>query len=446
MRWHVDVRVGDAEHELAVGDGEQVLRLPIDTGGVPGSLKHNAWDVIRRHQLPDPAPAAVDLFRMAAAVYAADLRTSRGADPHSDGWTRHFVLHLPVSDPALWEAARDTLTQLLRFLTGDVWEATFLQAPFSAPVARNYRKTFPPLDATAACLLSGGLDSFIGAADALHSGERLYLVSAGSQGSAAHSTGAQHRTVNALRQQYGDDNLRHLEFRVSPPRKLFRHHVEDTQRSRSIIFLSLGVFASAALGGNLPLIVPENGFITLNVPLAPSRLGSLSTRTTHPETIRLFRQLLNELGINVELRLPFQFMTKGEMLDRAGDRDWVIATAPVTVSCAHPTADRWLGIGLGKPNCGYCLPCLIRRASLARVGADDSTQYRENPLTKELSRKKMRDLRAIQFAAERDPEAAGVADVLQSGPLPADEDQVRMSVEVYRRGLRELAAFLNPGR
>jgi 7-cyano-7-deazaguanine synthase in queuosine biosynthesis len=267
------------------------------------------------------------------------------------------------------------------------------------PPRRNYRKKFPPLEATAVCLLSGGLDSFIGAADALKSGERLYLVSVGSQGSAANSTRAQRNTVNALRERYSADNLRHLEFRVSPPRKLLRRQAEGTQRSRSIIFLSLGVLAAVALGDNQTLIVPENGFITLNVPLAPSRLGTLSTRTTHSETIRLFRQLLNELGIEAQLLLPYQFMTKGEMLNRAEDRDWVIATAPVTVSCAHPTADRWLGGILTKPNCGYCLPCLIRRASLAKVGADDPAQYRENPLVRQLSKKKMRDLRAVQFAA-----------------------------------------------
>jgi 7-cyano-7-deazaguanine synthase in queuosine biosynthesis len=444
MKWHVAVQVGNVEPDLQLEEGDQILRLPIDTEGAPGPLKHNVWDVLRRHQISDPPPAAVDLFRMAAAVYAADLRISRTADPRSDGWTRHFLLHLPVSDPARWEGARDTLVELLPFLTGDVWEVDFLQAPFAAPPPRTYRKKFPPLQATAVCLLSGGLDSFIGAADALKKRERLYLVSVGSQGSAAHSTRAQHNTVNALRERYGTDNLRHLEFRVSPPRKLLRRQAEDTQRSRSIIFLSLGVLASSALRGNQALIVPENGFITLNVPLAPSRLGTLSTRTTHPETIRLFRQLLHELEIESHLLLPYQFMTKGEMLDRAEDRDWVIGTAPITVSCAHPTADRWLGGILTKPNCGYCLPCLIRRASLAKVGADDPAKYRENPLVRRLSKKKMRDLRAVQFAAQRDPANVGVADVLQSGPLPAELDEIERSVDVYRRGLRELTAFLNP--
>jgi 7-cyano-7-deazaguanine synthase in queuosine biosynthesis len=443
MKWHLAVEVGDAVPAIELGVGEERLRLPIDTEGAAGAIKHNVWDVIGRHQLPDPPPAAVDLFRMAAAVYAADLRISRASDTHSDQWTRDFVLHLPVTELALWEGAKATLMQLLRFLTGDVWRVEFLQAPYAAPATqRGYRRTYPPLDATSTCLLSGGLDSFIGAADALAHDERLYLVSIGSQGSAAHSTGAQRRTVRALGGQYGAENLRHLEFRVSPPRKLFGRS-EDTQRSRSIIFLSLGALTSSALGTNPPLIVPENGFITLNVPLAPSRLGTLSTRTTHPETIRLFRQLLAELGLGVNLRLPYEFKTKGEMLDDAADRDWVISNADDTVSCAHPTADRWIKMKLDKPNCGYCLPCLIRRASLSHVDADEPLEYRKNPLLHDLGRTRMTDLRAVQFAAQRDPTGVGVADVLHSGPLPEDAASIHSYVDVYRRGLRELAAFLN---
>lgn len=444
MKWHLAVQVGDVVPEVDAGEGEQTLSLPIDTDGAPGPIKHNVWNVIGRHQLPDPPAVAVDLFRMAAAAYAADLRISRGADPRSDQWTRDFVLHLPVVELARWEGAKATLMQLLRFLTGDVWRVELLQAPYAAPPARKgFRKTYPTLDATATCLLSGGLDSFIGAADALAGGDRLYLASVGSQGSAAHSTGAQRRTVRALQDQYGEENIRHLEFRVSPPRKLLRRQMEDTQRSRSIIFLALGVLASSSLGGNHPLIVPENGFITLNVPLAPSRLGTLSTRTTHPETIRLFRQLLEELGIPVGLRLPYEFKTKGEMLDGAEDREWVIRTAGETVSCAHPTADRWLKPRINKPNCGYCIPCLIRRASMAHVGADDAT-YRTNPLLHNLGRTKMTDLRAVQFAAQRNPAEVGVADVLHSGPLPGDAEAIESYVDVYRRGLRELSAFLNP--
>jgi hypothetical protein len=446
MRWHVAVQVGDAQPAIAAQPGERVLPVAIDTRGAPTSLSHNAWDRLGRNQLLGSPRAAVDLFRMAAAVFSADLRIPRSADRYSDGWTRDLVLHLPVAELERWEAARPTVEAFLRFLTGDVWRAEFLQAPYAVPPARLLRDTQPPLDATAVCLLSGGLDSFIGASDCLAEGQRLYLVSVGSMGSAAHSTPAQDRTAAALRARYGVERSRQLPYRVSPPRKQHRSQEEDTQRSRSLLFMGLGVLTAATLGAGVPLLVPENGFITLNVPLTSSRLGTLSTRTTHPETIRLFRQVLQELGIDTPLELRYRFSTKGEMLDTAPDRDWVIATAPQTVSCAHPTADRFLGGRIQRHHCGHCLPCIIRRAAMHHVGADNAREYRRNILTEALDpAKRGADMRAARIAALRDPAEVGVADVLHSGPLPTDGSEIHRYVGVYRSGLRELAQFFNPG-
>src|SRR5690606_3672172 len=46
--------------------------------------------------------------------------------------------------------------------------------------------------------------------------------------------------------------------------------VDTTLRSRSFLFLALGLYAAAALGDRAPLLIPENGMIALNVPLTPS--------------------------------------------------------------------------------------------------------------------------------------------------------------------------------
>jgi hypothetical protein len=62
---------------------------------------------------------------------------------------------------------------------------------------------------------------------------------------------------------------------------------ERSQRARSIIFFAYGVLAATALkryhdGQPVTLYVCENGFIAINPSLTTARLGSLSTRTTHP--------------------------------------------------------------------------------------------------------------------------------------------------------------------
>ena len=47
--------------------------------------------------------------------------------------------------------------------------------------------------------------------------------------------------------------------------------------------------------------------------------------------------------------------------------------APASISCAHPETPRWRNQPQG--NCGYCLPCLVRRAALAQIGQDRSDDY-----------------------------------------------------------------------
>lgn len=443
MRWHVAVQVGDGDHRVDFSKGDGILPVPIDSTGAPASLSHNAWELLGRNRLPHPPPAVVDLFRMAAAVFSADVRIPR-KQRGSDDWTRHFVLHLPVSNPDVWARAGTAVEALLRFLTGDVWKIEFDEAPFVVPPMPAWRNTQEPIDATAVCLLSGGLDSFIGASDALANGARLYMVSVGSQGSAAHSTPAQESVAAALHARYGGDVSRQLPFRVSPPPKRGSAQEEDTQRSRSLLFLGAGVLTAAAVGPGVPLIVPENGFITLNVPLTSSRLGTLSTRTTHPETIRLFKEVLHLVGIDTRLLLPYRFVTKGQMLDDAADRDWVIASAAETVSCAHPLADRFTGGPVRRLHCGHCLPCIIRRAALHRVGADNAEDYRRDLITEDLDPKTNRgtDVRAVQMAVLKYPASVSTAHLLRSGPLPAEPQEIQGYDQVYREGLREIGVFL----
>ena len=67
---------------------------------------------------------------------------------------------------------------------------------------------------------------------------------------------------------------------------------EDTSRRRSFLFFAAGIFASTGLDRPFTLRVPENGPIALNVPLDLLRLGSLSTRTTHPFYMARWNDLL----------------------------------------------------------------------------------------------------------------------------------------------------------
>lgn len=439
--WHMLVRTSQDDRLPAVrGSADHTLELTIDMAGAGRGLSHTVWRALDDHGYRPPTPS-IDLYRIAAAVFSADLRLPRAAA--FDRWTRDITLYLPVSNIGLWEGVRTELVDLFSFLTGDHWDLVFYKTKATRPAARPRRSSSPQMmKVDAACLLSGGLDSFIGASDAFAAGRRLALVSHHSGGSAVAAGPAQEAIVNAIAKRYGKDKLQHLQMSVTPPKKGFTDESEETTRSRSIIFLALGVLVAAALPvGARHLIVPENGLISLNVPLTYSRLGSLSTKTTHPHTIALFRRVLAGVGLNVGIENPYQVTTKGEMLQRAADKDFVKAELRHTVSCARPTSSRWAG---GSPNkhCGRCVPCIIRRAAIESVW-DDPTGY-------DLDIRKVAgatpaqrdDVFAFRVAIERMRTKPWLPEVLGTGPLNESSVPIKDYVDVFRRGLAEVGAFL----
>ncbi len=83
----------------------------------------------------------------------------------------------PVSDTALWQGAAPVLQRMLRFLTGDHWEAVFRDRPqgfasISTPALPNVDA--PEFDGVS--LFLGGLDSLIGALDTVADRARPLFV------------------------------------------------------------------------------------------------------------------------------------------------------------------------------------------------------------------------------------------------------------------------------
>jgi len=424
--------------------------IPLDTAD-PDKFRSDVLSTLAQQQLTPPS-AARDLYRLAAAAFACDVSFPRASA--YDSWTRHIRLSLSVTDLALWQNAQQRVAHLLTYLSGDQWEVVF--TAYSTPDTGAAEITVPPTPATpaiapfkpdAVCLFSGGLDSFIGAADRLAAGQKLTLVSHHGAGSATHASPAQTNLKGLMRQHY-PNQFQDYSFNVDP-RKGLTGSAEPTTRSRSLVFLSLGALLAATQQATT-LYIPENGLITLNIPLTYSRLGSSSTRTTHPHTLHLFQQVLDAVGINVKVENPYRYSTKGEMLAKAGNQALVQAGLPHTMSCAHPTAGRFQGVGVR--HCGYCVPCIIRASAEHGAGISSPTQlapYRydirlRNLAQANLTDQKNRDLRAFQMAILRaQQQPPGAAWVLRSGSLASDSANIAKYVGVYTRGLREVEAFLN---
>jgi 7-cyano-7-deazaguanine synthase in queuosine biosynthesis len=240
-------------------------------------------------------------------------------------------------------------------------------------------------------LFSGGLDSLAGAIDRLAAGDRLLLVSHHDYGQLA---AVQQSLATALITRYGPEQAHHLNLRVQ-----FPEAPELTLRSRSLLYLALGLSAAASFGPDTPLLIPENGWVSLNPPLTPNRLGTYTTRTTHPYFLEQIIRLWRDAGIDNPLINPYQHLTKGELLKSCRHPELLWQLAGHSSSCARPVASRWRGRGGGE--CGYCYPCLLRRAALHRLGRDRGEDYLLDALAgKEtlVHRVKGRDLRALLLA------------------------------------------------
>ena len=454
--YHIVLRAGPSD-SFSVEPPAGALTVGLRMDGAAGSEKdqvdEEVWEPLRQAGVT-PRQEAVDFLRFATAAYCADLLV-----PHEtafDEWSRHVVLHLPVSEPERWEAATDALTSLLDFLSGDRWELRFRGLRVGPPPrARPMRRPPPPIEATRVCLLSGGLDSAIGGADLLNAGHEVAFVSHNAKsGGAVFSSPAQDSVIDVLR-RHTTAAIHPLRFRLHPPTPVEGVTTSvTTTRARSIIFFALGLLTASALdaahgGDAVPLVVPENGLISLNVPLTKARLGSWSTRTTHPHTIALLRDATHRIGLVTPIETPYAGTTKGEMLLSVAARDRALAEKliEVTVSCAHPNHSRYLAEEQRRPHCGTCVPCIIRRAAAQRAGVDDGRYTFDLPGAlpelRDRDSDRASDPLAFMYALETRRRPARPLDIAKSGPLHAlAADELGALLRVYDAGMDEVAHHL----
>lgn len=377
-------------------------------------------------------PAAnKDAVALAVLAFLAD-RTS----PRPSTWGRDLSLVLPCYEESGWPAATTKAQVMLDFLTGDAWQLDFesRRSKPKAPKGHDF-------DADLVCLFSGGADSLCGAARALNDGKRVLLLS---HWDWAPHAGVQRELVATLRKLFGID-IAHIQIRLGRRSKQLGNvgnfADEATRRSRSLLFLTLGL-AAASVGG-APLWIPENGYASLNPPLAPERRGSLSTRTTHPVFFERLSETLIEAGAYSDFRNPFDRSTKGEMFKEIADvvgQKKTERLLALTHSCAHT---RWAGM-FGLPphtQCGVCFGCLVRRAAFRSAGLHDGSSYvvtelKGAELKRFLAPQRRRDIEAVNYAVARGVNPGDIIGMELPTGFPVDE-----ALDLSRRGLAELGAL-----
>lgn len=313
-----------------------------------------------------PVVATSFLF-FSAIIYAIDRSVSR--DKHSiDGWSRELDVVIKIPCHKAFEAQKEQIAKLLSYLTGDYWIVSFQEA---SSVRLIKYKDCDYFDSIAQVnLFSGGLDSLIGAIDFIsqYPEKKLFLASHyDSDMSGPRSD--QERLLQHFTSKYKG------QYVVFPSRNSVRivSHIsaETTCRSRSLMFIAIAL--QIAEYNKSKIIIPENGSVSLNYPLSPSRRSSCSTRTTHPVIIHQVKKLFEDFGLLTEIENPYEFMTKGEMVQHCKDQPYLLSILSDSNSCGKRSRHQFFYDNRFATHCGHCMPCMYREASL--IGFDDSTSY-----------------------------------------------------------------------
>lgn len=376
-------------------------------------------------------PEAIDLYYISLMVFYADRKVLRRVQP--DAWTRCITVYMPVLSLDKWNANKKLLESMLDFLTGDHWHFSFRERTLNKyEILRKevIQKSKKKLSATEFCMLSGGLDSFIGATNLLASGHKPIFV--GNYNGGKGVSVYQKKVIDLLSSHFDYDVDRFYQFFAAP-----KSGKEDSTRSRSLMFFAHAILLASGMGNSVTLYVPENGVISLNIPLTVHRLGSLSTRTTHPHFMGMLKQLIANMGLPISILNPYQFKTKGEMVKECLDMQFLKNNVKWTMSCSHPDLGRYKG-DPEPSHCGCCLPCTIRRAAIMIAGITDTSKYRD---------KKYKDPEhAINLKSYRlglknyiDHPMNPLMAIQQSGPITERHQDY---ANLYKRGMAELKNFI----
>jgi 7-cyano-7-deazaguanine synthase in queuosine biosynthesis len=299
-----------------------------------------------------------DLLRVGAYVYTTDLAIKRlPREKH----IRSIRVRIPVANIQAFQRIRALIEQALTTVSADNWQLEFEAIPgaSSAP-GMNW-----PKREGSTLLFSGGLDSFAGALDALTRERAITLVSHITHNRPVEN--AQSRLASVV-QSFTKRDVRHVQIRVHG-----RNHAglsfpsdtdrEDTQRTRSFLFLSLAAIAARLHGTRRILLMAENGQFAIHLPLTEARIASFSTHTAHPKFLaemqEVFRQFL--MCPDLEISNPFCYLTKAQ----------VVGLIPVDL---HPEIEnssscwRVARVAGERTHCGECVPCLSRRIALETHG------------------------------------------------------------------------------
>lgn len=418
---------------LSGASNDLPIPLPVHllVKGLPSSL---FWPEVAR-----------DLIEVACAVFLADRMHLRSRNTLA---SRTIALRLPVRQPKAWKRVTPQLKRALSILGDDVFTFDFYHSTSGAgcfPVhdllklptnkhSQNKGGTREQVSIERVALFSGGLDSAVAAA---HLARRKGLTTF-----VTYYVRDIRRIEALLKEIYETfgkgKQPPHAQFYIKPKSEFAAKLREHSRRSRSFLFVSLAIATAQALNAR-EVCVCENGVIALNLPFIPAMIP---TRHAHSAFLQTMESLAKDLfRRDIRIVNPFELRTKGEM-SRIFHAHPHLALQ--SVSCWN---QQWSGRGAnyGKGHCGYCVPCLVRRASLEAANVvipkgHFDVDVRRLASRKHLTREESATLgnyRALMSFAEQIESCRSWRSFLRTFPdiIVSEPTLNRRSPEVWFRGL-----------
>ncbi len=441
-RYHLVASFNKDDYALIseINEENSTVKVKIPFLTSTGSLCYGLQRTVEGLKRQDiyPSETGFDAIIFGILVYMADMKISRRKQAQ-DSWSREIIITVPVIGE-LWINYRETFERMLRFLTGDFWRIEFVRREeklAQEEVVNQRTDTYK-----VASLFSGGMDSLIAAINYMEQDQPTLLVSHAGEARVRHW---QTDLLSILDENYGDiphsnayywTNLDGLEFPEA--------EADMNQRSRSFLFITIALFAMSGTKNCTQLLMPENGLIALNVPLEYLRLGSHSTRTTHPFYLKLWNEVASAI-FGYRISNPYWNKTKGEMAIECLNKDVLKTAMSKSYSCSSVNS---VSIQSGKSNhCGHCLPCIIRRAAMHKAFGDfDPSEYMDSNVSELVNNREAKgeQIRSFQYAIKRLKENPRVKDALihKPGPLDMDDSYLTELADTYYRGLMEVDQWI----
>jgi hypothetical protein len=313
----------------------------------------------------------MDLAETVGHIFAVDLACARGRGDVV--WARSIDAHLPVREPDFWQAVAPRLEAVFSDFTQDRLRLHFYPEPDANPPPRQRSAAFANFDCVA--LVSGGVDSFVGGLALLDEGRTPLGVSHTAAGAITH---AQVGVADVFTRRL--PTFERVGLTAQKNGSTFPTP-EPSQRSRSLLFLTMASIA-AAVSGTSEVFINENGIMAIHVPMTAARAGSLSTHTAAPTVLERLEGLLRDvLQFPLKIRNNLLGFTKPQVVELGANLGGA-SDLVNTVSC-------W-SIGRTSRHCGTCAPCIMRRISfelhaVSDVGYEDDAFEDAEVLQNELA-------------------------------------------------------------